>query len=164
MKNIKENFKDIFENHKGLLSAQIFLLVVSIALLIFSMLNMISATSIVKTSYGDIGRYQGGEWSSMANSGGYRDGSWINMFSFSLLALVFGLLHNLLIVKIYSKRGDGMARAFAMMSISLVLAILAVIKVVTGLQWQTQAVITMMRGLSVLHSQFSQLSMVFCII
>ena len=122
MKNIKENFKDIFENHKGLLSAQIFLLVVSIALLIFSMLNMSSATSIVKTSYGDIGRYQGGDWSSMANSGGYHDDAWTERFAFPILAIIYGLLHNLIAIKIFEKKGSGMAGYFVLFSISLALA------------------------------------------
>ena len=83
---------------------------VSIALLIFSMLNMSSATSIVKTSYGDIGRYQGGDWSSMANSGGYHDDAWTERFAFPILAIVYGLLHNLIAIKIFEKKGSGMAK------------------------------------------------------
>ena len=76
---------------------------------------------MVKVSYGDIGRYQGGEWSSMSNSGGYHDGSWMNMFAFPLLALVFGGLHNLLAVKLYGKRGVAMAKVLVAISIGLVI-------------------------------------------
>ena len=70
MKKILESLKEVFEKHKMLILVMAILLVVSIALLIFSLLNLGSNATVVKTSYGDIGRYQGGEWSSMANSGG----------------------------------------------------------------------------------------------
>lgn len=122
MKNIPENFKKIFESHKMLLSAQTLLLVISIALLIFSLFNLGSNTTVVKTSYGDIGRYQGGEWSSMANSGGYHDDAWTERFAFPLLAIIFGVLHNLIAVKIFEKKGSGAAGYFILFSIVLVLA------------------------------------------
>lgn len=127
MKNIPENFKKIFESHKMLLTAQVILLVASIALFIFSMLNLGSTTTVVKTSYGDIGRYQGGEWSSMANSGGYHDDVWTERFAFPILAIVFGLLHNLLAIKIFEKKGSAMAGYFVLFSVSLVLATFVVL-------------------------------------
>ena len=127
MKNISENFKKIFESHKMLLSAQVVLLVVSIALFIFSLLNLSSATSIVKTSYGDIGRYQGGDWSSMANSGGYHDDTWTERFAFPILAIIYGVLHNLIAVKIFEKKGSGMAGYFVLFSISLALVTFVVL-------------------------------------
>jgi hypothetical protein len=120
MKKISENFKKIFENHKMLLAAQLLLLLASIALFIFSMLNLGSSTTVVKTSYGDIGRYQGGEWSSMANSGGYHDDVWTERFAFPILAIVFGVLHNLIAVRIFEKKGSAMAGYFVLFSISLV--------------------------------------------
>jgi hypothetical protein len=120
MKNIPENFKKIFESHKGLLASQAFLLVISIALFIFSLLNLGSNAMVVKTSYGDIGRYQGGDWSSMANSGGYHDDVWTERFAFPILALVFGVLHNLLAVRIFEKKGSSVAFYFVLFSIFLV--------------------------------------------
>ncbi len=119
MKNITENMKKIFESHKGLLTAQVILTVVSIALFVFSLFNLGSSTTVVKTSYGDIGRYQGGEWSSMANSGGYHDDVWTERFAFPLLAIIFGVLHNLIAVKIFEKKGSGMAVYFVFFSIML---------------------------------------------
>ncbi len=119
MKNITENMKKIFESHKGLLTAQVILIVVSIALFVFSLFNLGSSTTVVKTSYGDIGRYQGGEWSSMANSGGYHDDVWTERFAFPLLAIIFGVLHNLIAVKIFEKKGSGMAVYFVFFSIML---------------------------------------------
>jgi hypothetical protein len=122
MKNIPENFKKIFESHKWLLVGQAMLLVVSIALFIFSLFNLGSNATVVKTSYGDIGRYQGGEWSSMANSGGYHDDVWTERFAFPVLAIVFGILHNLLAIRIFEKKGAGMAGYFVIYSIFLVIA------------------------------------------
>ncbi|MBQ2639112.1 hypothetical protein IJF91_03580 [Candidatus Saccharibacteria bacterium] len=122
MKKIVESFKEIFEQHKGVIAAMAVLLVVSIALLIFSLLNLGSNTTVVKTSYGDIGRYQGGEWSSMANSGGYHDGVWAERFAYPLLAIIFGVLHNLLAIKLYEKKGASMAFLFIILSIVLVIS------------------------------------------
>ena len=122
MKNLAENFKKIFESHKWLLTAQAILLVASIALFLFSILNLGSSTTVIKTSYGDIGRYQGGDWSSMANSGGYHDDVWTERFAFPILAVIFGVLHNLLAVRIFEKKGSGMAGYFVLFSFFLVLA------------------------------------------
>ena len=122
MKNIPENFKKIFESHKGLLLAQMVLLIFSIALLIFTLLNLGSSAMVVKTSYGDIGGYQGGEWSSMANSGGYHDDAFTERFAYPILALIFGVLHNLIAIKIFEKKGSGMAFYFILFSIFLVLS------------------------------------------
>lgn len=127
MKKIPENFKKIFESHKMLLAAQVILLVLSIALFIFSLLNLGSTTTVVKTSYGDIGRYQGGEWSSMANSGGYHDDVWTERFAYPILAIVFGVLHNLIAIKIFEKKGSAMAGYFVLFSVSLVLATFVVL-------------------------------------
>ena len=122
MKKIAENFKKIFEEHKVLFGMQIGLFVVSMALLIFSLLNVGSNVSVVKTAYGDIGRYQGGEWSSMANSGGYYDDVWTEYFAYVLFALIFGMLHNLIAIKIFEKKGSGMTMYFVSFSIALVFA------------------------------------------
>ena len=127
MKNISENLKEIFEKHKILLAAQLLLLIVSIALFIFSMLNIGSSTTVVKTSYGDIGRYQGGEWSSMANSGGYHDDVWMERFAYPILALIFGVLHNLIAVRIFDKKGSALAGYFVLFSIALVAATFVVL-------------------------------------
>jgi len=127
MKNILENFKKIFESHKMLLAAQTVLLLLSIALLIFSLFNLGSNTTVVKTSYADIGRYQGGEWSSMANSGGYHDDVWMERLAFPILAIVFGVLHNLLAVKIFEKKGSAMAGYFVLFSVALVMSTFVVL-------------------------------------
>lgn len=126
MKKIIESLKEVFEKHKGLMVAMVILLVASIALLIFSLLNLGSSATVVKTSYGDIGRYQGGEWTSMANSGGYHDGVWVERLSYPILAIIFGIFHNFLAIKLYEKKGPGLAFLFVLASIALVLSIFVV--------------------------------------
>ena len=121
MEQFKQNFVEIYKKKHGLFWLMVLLMLVSVALLVFALITLKPAASVVKVGYGDIGRYQGGEWTSMANSGGYHDGSWVNMLAYPLLALIFGFLHNLLAVKIYDKRGEGMAKIWLMVSIGLVL-------------------------------------------
>lgn len=121
MKEFKENFGRIAKEQKALFAAMIVLAVLALVLLIFSLVSLQPGSSVVKVGYGDIGRYQGGEWSSMSNSGGYHDGSWMEMLAFPLLALIFGVLHNFINVKLYEKRGAGYAMLFCLVSILLVL-------------------------------------------
>jgi len=76
---------------------------------------------VVKVSYGDIGRYQGGEWSSMSNSGGYHDGAWHAMLVYPLFALIFGVLHNVIALRLYRKKGDKVASVFLVVTIAVIL-------------------------------------------
>ena len=117
-----ENLRIIYQKHHKLMFLMVLLLVLGIILLIFSLLNLNIGTKMVKISYGDIGRYQGGEWSSMINSGGYQDGTWVSQLAFPMLAVIFGVFHNLLAIRLFEKRGVGLAQAFVMISISLILA------------------------------------------
>lgn len=119
MDELKNNWSEIRTKEHRLLGWMILLGLVAVVLLVFSLVSLRPNSSVVKISYGDIGRYQGGEWSSMSNSGGYHDGSWMNMFAFPLLALVLGGLHNLLAVKLYGKRGVAMAKTLVVISIGL---------------------------------------------
>lgn len=121
MKKIVEDLKIIFKKHKSVLFIMTILLLASLALFIFALLNLGSNTTVVKTSYGDIGRYQGGEISSMANSGGYSDGVWTERFAYPILAIVFGVLHNFLAIKLFEKKGKGAAILFLVFSIAMVI-------------------------------------------
>ena len=119
---LKEALRKIYEEEKGLLVGMAVLLVVAMALLIFSLVNLRAGAALVKVGYGDIGRYQGGEWSSMMNAGGYHDGTWMEMFAYPILALIFGVFNNLLAVKVYEKKGAGMAKMLVWFSVGLVIA------------------------------------------
>ena len=121
MKEFKESFGEIVHKHRGVLVGMVVLLLLSTGLLIFSLVTLQLGASVVKVGYGDIGRYQGGEWTSMSNSGGYHDGSWTEMLAFPVLSVVFGILHNLIVVKLYQKRGAGVAALLLSISILLVM-------------------------------------------
>ena len=85
----------------------------SIGLLIFSILNLNPNGAVVKVGYGDIG--------------GYRDGTWAEMLTFPILAIIFGILHNLLALRIFHKRGSGMAKFFLITTTMLIAGTLLVL-------------------------------------
>ena len=122
MKDFITDIKEIYKSERTLFSMMAFLTVVSVILLFYSLFSLNFSSPVVKVGYGDIGRYQGGAWSSMANSGGYHDGAWWSMLAFPLLAVVFGLLHNMIAVKLYKRKGSGVARMFVTITILLGLA------------------------------------------
>ena len=107
MKTFQEDFIKIYQNERGVLILMIFNLLLALALIIFAIVNLNPNASVVKIGYGDIG--------------GYRDGSWVDMLAFPLLALTFGLLHGLLSVRIFHKRGSGMAKFFLLTTTMLIL-------------------------------------------
>ena len=98
MKNIGKVFKQIYLEEKIMLVLMILNLLGSLALFIFSLVTLNPSTAVVKIGYGDIG--------------GYRNGSWSDMFAFPILAFIFGIVHNFIAVRIYNKRGAGMTKFF----------------------------------------------------
>ena len=98
MKDFKADIKEIYKNERLMLVMMILNFLASLALLIFSFIKINPASSVVKVGYGDIG--------------GYRDGSWTDLIAFPLLAIVFGILHNFIAVRIFHKRGAGMTKFF----------------------------------------------------
>lgn len=107
MKSFKEDFIKIYHTERGLLILMFLNLFLSIALAIFSIVTLNPNASVVKIGYGDIG--------------GYRDGAWFDMLAFPVFALIFGVFHNLLALRIFHKRGSGMAKFFLMTTTMLVL-------------------------------------------
>lgn len=107
MKYFKEDIVKIYQTERGVLLLMLLNLILSVALLIFSIIRLNPSASVVKIGYGDIG--------------GYRDGSWADMLAFPILAILFGVLHNLLAVKIFHKRGSGMAKFFLITTTALIL-------------------------------------------
>ena len=121
MKDLRKDLKEVYSKHRTLFTLMIVMLFFSMILFIYSLANLHPNASVVKVSYGDIGRYQGGEWSSMSNSGGYHDGSWQAMLVYPLFALVFGVLHNIVALRIYRKKGEKVANVFVATTIALIL-------------------------------------------
>ena len=121
MKDLVKDLKEVYVKHRSMFTLMVVMAVFSIILFIYSMANLHPNASVVKVSYGDIGRYQGGEWSSMSNSGGYHDGAWQVMLVYPLFALIFGVLHNVIALRIYHKKGDKVASVFLAVTIAMIL-------------------------------------------
>ena len=107
MKNFAEDFKNIYHSERGIIFLMILNLVLAIALLVFSIIHLNPGSTVVKIGYGDIG--------------GYRDGTWFDMIAFPILAVVFGVLHSFLALRVYEKRGGGMAKFFLVITTTLIL-------------------------------------------
>ena len=107
MKTFKEDIIKLYQTEKGIVTLIVLNLIFSITLFIFSIVNLNPNSTVVKIGYGDIG--------------GYRDGAWFDMIVFPILALVFGILHSLLTIKIFHKRGSGMAKFFIITTVALVM-------------------------------------------
>lgn len=113
MEEIKENLKEIIKKHHDLMWLMLLLFVGSMGLLVTTLVTLNPNVSVTNIGYGDIG--------------GYRTGSWINMLSFAILAIVLGVLHNLLAVKIFRKKGDGLAKVLVVTSIFLLIGAFVVL-------------------------------------
>lgn len=102
----REDFIKIYQTERGILILMILNLLLSIALIVFSLVNLNPNSAVVKIGYGDIG--------------GYRDGTWANLLAFPLLAIIFGVFHSLLALRIFHKRGSGMAKFFLITTTALI--------------------------------------------
>ncbi len=106
IKDYKEDIIKIYHSERVTLVLMIMNFVLSLALAIFSFIKINPASSVIKVGYGDIG--------------GYRDGSWTDLIAFPLLAILFGIMHNFLAVRIFHRRGAGMAKFFIVVTTMLI--------------------------------------------
>lgn len=83
------------------------LFVMGLAFFIFSLFCLRPGTPVANIGYSDLE--------------GYRSGAWGNLLAFPLLAILFGILHNFLAMRIYQKRGAGLAQVFVVISIFLLI-------------------------------------------
>lgn len=97
--NFRSVWREIARKQHGLMVAMIILAVMSAILLVFSLVTLRPQGTVVIVGYGDV--Y--GEIAGL--SGGYRRDSWMNMLAFPILAVIFGVLHNLLALRVYRKYG-----------------------------------------------------------
>ena len=121
MKELGKTMVEIYEKHRGVLLLMAALLLISLAFFVHGVINLSPQSVMVKTGYGDIGRYQGGEWSEMQAAGGYRDGGWAQMLAFPIMAIVLGVIHCFIALKLYRNKGVAMMGAFLFASILLVI-------------------------------------------
>ena len=106
MKTLKEDLIKAYHNERGIIVFMIINFLLSIGLLIFSLINLHPNSGVVKIGYGDIG--------------GYRDGSWFDLLAFPILAVIFGFFHGILALRIFHKRGGGMAKFFLITTTALI--------------------------------------------
>lgn len=118
--NLKATWKVISHKHKSLMAAMVALLVVSAVLLIFSLIVMKPQNTVVIVGYGDV--Y--GEIAGL--SGGYRRDSWLNLLAFPVLALVFGLVHNVIAIRVFQRYGKEAALTFVLATLLLILGAVVV--------------------------------------
>ena len=107
MKRFLQTIQDIFRQHKVLLILMLILFVMGLAFFIFSLFCIKPGIPVANIGYSDID--------------GYRSGAWGNLIAFPILALLFGIIHNLLAMRIFQKRGAGLAQVFVVISIFLVI-------------------------------------------
>lgn len=118
MKSFGESIKKLYQSERLTLILIILNLLASIALFVVGILKLSPDSAIVKVGYGDIG--------------GYRNGSWADMFIFPLLAIIFGVLHNFIALRIYQKRGVGMTKFFLLTTSALIAGAFIVLFRLTG--------------------------------
>ena len=107
MKYFAEDLKLIYSTERIMLILMIANLLASIALLILGLVSLSPASPMIKIGYGDIG--------------GYRDGPWTEMFVFPLLAIILGVMHNFIALRIFHKRGASMTKFFLLTTTTLII-------------------------------------------
>ncbi len=118
MKNFAEDLKKLYHHERLTLILVIFNLLFSIALFIFGIIKLNPDSAIVKVGYGDIG--------------GYRNGSWADMLTFPILAIIFGIFHNFIALRIFEKRGAGMTKFFLLTTTALIAGAFILLLRLTG--------------------------------
>ena len=108
-----EIIKRIYKEERFMFALMIFNVISSIALFITGVINLNPSAAVVKIGYGDIG--------------GYRSGSWADMLAFPVLAIIFGIFHNFIAIRIFKKRGAGMAKFFLITTTALIFGTIIVL-------------------------------------
>lgn len=112
--SLVETWREIARKQKGLMVAMIVVAVLGVALLLFALATLRPQSTVVIVGYGDV--Y--GELAGI--SGGYRRDSWLNMLAFPILAVIYGFVHNLIILRIYRKYGKDAALVMAVATMLLI--------------------------------------------
>lgn len=99
--------KDIFHEHKVLLMLMFILFLMSLAFFVFSLFCLHPEIPVATIGYSDVN--------------GYRSGGWANLLAFPILAILFGVIHNILAMRIFQKRGAGLAQVFVVITMFLLL-------------------------------------------
>jgi len=119
--NFLLTWREICRKQKGLMAAMIVMVVMAVVLLVFALVVLRPQNNIVIVGYGDV--Y--GEIAGL--SGGYRRDNWLNMMAFPILAVVFGVLHSLIVLRVYQRYGK--QTAFMIVGVTMLLIVSAFVVV-----------------------------------
>lgn len=126
--SLVSTWKEICRKQKPLMLAMIIVAVMSAVLLIFALTTLRPQSTVVIVGYGDV--Y--GEIAGI--SGGYRRDSWLNMLAFPALAVIYGFVHNVIILRVYRKYGKDAALVIAVATMLLVISTFIIILRLLG-EW-----------------------------
>lgn len=121
-------WREICRKQKPLMVAMIVLGIMSVILLIFALTTLRPQSTVVIIGYGDV--Y--GEIAGI--SGGYRRDSWLNMLAFPVLAVIYGFVHNVLVLRTYRKYGRDAAMCVAVGTMALILGTVVIMLRLLG-EW-----------------------------
>lgn len=107
MKDFPSDIKKIYYEERLMFILMLVNIVASLALFVFSIFHLNPNAAVVKIGYSDLI--------------GYSDGAWSEMLTFPLLAIIFGVFHNLIAIRIYKKRGAGMTKFFLITTTALII-------------------------------------------
>lgn len=119
-RGLKATFSEIYTEHKRLFMMMIALLVLGVLMFLIGFLSLDKAGGTLRVGYADIGSYQGGEWTEMQSNSGYVAGKWTDMLIFPLMGLLVAVMHDLIVLKLYRRRGEGAARVFVVISMLII--------------------------------------------
>ena len=118
MKTFKEDLITIYQSERSILIIMALNFLISAALMIFAIIRLNPNAAVIRTGYSDIG--------------GYRDGAWTSLLVFPVIAVIFGIFHNLLAIRVFHKRGGGMTKFFLVTTTMLILGAFLVLTRLLG--------------------------------
>lgn len=111
-------WKAAYRKQRGMVVAMGVLAVMSLILLVITLVNIRPQNMQIFIGYSDIDSYQ--------------KGSWVNMLTFVVLAVVFGFLHNVLALKVFQKYGKDSAMVVIFATMLLVVGAMVMLFRVLG--------------------------------
>jgi|GEM_PF-753633 len=108
VKELFSDFRAIYHNDRRVLVTMAVLILMGVALFLLPILSLNPAVSRTWVRYSDI-------------DGGYAEGSWWYLLSFSVMAVVMTIVHSMVGAKLYAKRGANVTLMFLIVSIVIVL-------------------------------------------
>ena len=113
MKSLKKLFVQVFKDDRAIIYFMIGNFVLSVFLFVVGIANLRPNNAVVKIAYGDVG--------------GYVDGKWTDMLVFPVLAVLFGVVHSALFLRIYEKYGKNITIIFIIITMLLIIGALFVL-------------------------------------